>query len=171
MIPDVCELMRRDHDDLDRGLIAMADPTTPIEEMSSLVDILKLALAVHVAAEAKVFESLVAALPGPLPLRLVDAQTRDDHARQTQALDALALARPGSDAWFACALELRVLVLEHTQRVELIRWVLQDHVPLGMHRKLASDYATERMRVLARTSPVTLAREHLESRLAAAGSA
>lgn len=161
MIPDVCALMRRDHDDLDRGLAAMVDPMTPIDELSALTDIVRLALAVHIAAETKVFQSLVIALPEPLPLRLVHAQTRDDHTRQTHALDALALTRPGSDAWFARALELRVLVLDHTQRAELIRWALQDHVPASMHRALASDYATERMRVLARTSPVLLAREQL----------
>lgn len=164
MIPDVCALMRRDHDDLDRGLVAMVDPMTPIDELMTLLDVMKLALAVHVAAEVKVFQSLLAAVPGLLPVRLVDTQSRDDHTRQHQVLDSLARTRAGSDAWYSRALELRVLVMDHAERADLARWALHDHVPPPLRRRLASDYATERLRVLARTSPVMLAREQLALR-------
>ena len=157
MIPDVYALVRRDHDDLDRGLAAMVDPMTPAHELGTLLDVVKLALAVHVAAETSVFRPLLAT-PS---LQRVAAEARHEHARQQAALDLLALARPASDTWYARALELRVLVLDHAQQAELVRWVLQDHVPAPVLRRLAADYATERMRVLARTSPLLLARERL----------
>jgi hypothetical protein len=84
-----------------------------------------------------------------------------EHVAQQVAVDALAATRPGSDNWYARALELRVLVLDHATRAELARWTLQDHVPTALHHTLAHDYATERMRVLARTSPIALARATL----------
>jgi hypothetical protein len=161
MIPDVCALVRRDHDDLDRALGAMVDPTTPIGELPALLDVLKLALAVHVAAEGKVFETLLEALHGPEALRMIIEQTRSAHFDQSAALDGLAAARPGSATWYTRALELRVLILDHAERAELARWTLQDHVPLPLHRALARDYATERMRVLARASPIAVARAQL----------
>jgi hypothetical protein len=56
-----------------------------------------------------------------------------------------------------------VLLLDHASRAELARWTLHDHVPLPLHRALAADYATERMRILARTSPIALARARLDA--------
>jgi hypothetical protein len=161
VVPDLCALVRRDHDDLDRALAAMVDAATPVDELAPLLDVFELALAVHVAAEAKVFDTLVAAVPAPPILQLVAAQARDDHAAQQLAADALHAARPGSDDWYARALDLRVLVVEQATRGDLERWTLQDHVPLALGRALAREYATERMRMLARSSPALLARARL----------
>ena len=161
MIPDVCGLVRRDHDDIDRALAAMVDPRTPVDELVMLLDVLRLALAVHVTAEARVFRTLLEKVPAPAALGLIVMHARDEHARQHDALDELGAVRVGGDAWYGLALELRVLVLDHASRAELIRWTLQDHVPLTSHRALAREYAIERMRVLARTSPVALARAQL----------
>lgn len=161
MSPDVCALVRRDHDDLDRALAALVDPATRVDELVALLDVLRLALAVHVTAEAKIFDTLLEIVSGPEALRLICTQSRVEHGAQHAALDALAAARPASDTWFARALELRVLVLDHAARADLARWTLQDHVPTQLQRTLARDYATERMRVLARTSPVAVAREQL----------
>jgi hypothetical protein len=160
MVPDVYGLVRRDHDDLDRALVVMADPTTATDELAPLLDIFRLALSVHVAAEAKVFATLLEAVARPDALRRVVAEAREEHAEQHRLVDALGAARPGSERWYALVLELRVLVLDHATRAELARWTLQDLEPL-VHRRLAHDYATERMRVLARTSPMALARAAL----------
>jgi hypothetical protein len=163
MPSDLCGLVRRDHDDLDRALSAMVDTTTKGDELPTLLDIFQLALAVHAAAEAKVLGALLAHSASPAILRLIAAQARDEHAAQQAAAAALASIRPGSDDWFARALELRVHVIDHAARAEMARWTLHDHFPLDVHRELASQYATERLIVLSRTSPLAVA----EARLAA----
>jgi hypothetical protein len=158
MRPDLCALVRADHDDLDRALVAMAEPTTSHRELDSLLEIFRLALAVHVTAEARVLDALRGRLRPPRALALVIAQVREEHALEQDAADALLLVPPGSGAWYERVLELRALVIDHSSRAELLRWTLEDHVPVSLYRELASSYATERMRVLATTSPITAAR-------------
>jgi hypothetical protein len=158
MGPDVCGLVRRDHDDLDRALAAMVDPRTSPKELSNLLEVLRLALAVHSAAESKILDTLLARVSGPRTLSILALQTRIEHVSQRAAADALLGARPGSIGWYDGALELRVTVMDHAARAEQTRWTLEDHVPLAIQHALASEYATERMRVLASTSPLVVAR-------------
>ncbi len=155
MTLDVCALVRRDHDDLDRALSAMVDPATRPNELSDLLDVFRLALAVHTAAEARVLDLLV---EGERDLAGLAAGARVDHCTQRAAADALVSVRPASLRWYDGALELRVLVLDHAARAERLRWTLEDRVPFRLQRQLAAEYATERLRVLASTAPLMLAR-------------
>jgi hypothetical protein len=75
--------------------------------------------------------------------------------------DALCRLRPGTEPWLASVLELRVAVLDHASRAELVRWTLDEHLTRGRTKMLAADYATERFRTLGETSPVALAHEAL----------
>jgi hypothetical protein len=154
---DVCALVRRDHEDMDRAFAAMVDPVTPPNELSNLLDVMRLALAVHTAAEAKVLELLLARMTLPRTLGMLVTQTRLEHVAQRAGVDALTRIRPASLAWYEYALELRVLVLDHSGRADQLRWTLEDHVPHDLQRRLGSEYATERMRVLASTSPMIVA--------------
>ncbi len=154
---DVCGLVRRDHDDLDRALGAMVDPRTSPKELATLLDVFRLALAVHTAAEAKVLDALLARVTGPRTLNMLALQTRVEHVAQRAAAEALVGIRPASIGWYDSALELRVTVMDHAVRAEQTRWTLEDHVPHDIQRVLAAEYATERMRVLASTSPIALA--------------
>jgi hypothetical protein len=153
---DVCALVRRDHDDLDRGLAAMVDAATPPDELTSLLDVFRLALAVHTAAEARVFELLLGRVSSR-SLTSAVSQARREHVAQRAAAEALVQVRPGSISWYEHALDLRVAVVEHAGRAEQLRWTFDDHVPLDVLRALASEYATERLRVLSSTSPLRLA--------------
>lgn len=161
MVPDLYALVRRDHDDLDQGLAAMLDTRTPIDDLPVLLDLFKLALAVHFTAEANVLGSMVVRSMAPATLRALADDSQREHAAQQRATDALAAQRPGTDAWYGLALELRVLVADHASRAELSRWAWLELLPGPVCRALASGYATERLRVLARTSPVALARAQL----------
>jgi hypothetical protein len=152
---DVCALVRRDHDDLDRALGAMVDPATAPKELTNLLEVFRLALAVHTASEAKVLDLLVDADRG---LGVLATAIRIEHTTQRATADALVSIRPASLGWYDCALELRVLVLDHAARSEQLRWTLEDHVSYRVQRQLAAEYATERMRVLASTSPLILAK-------------
>jgi hypothetical protein len=159
---DVCVLMRRDHDDIDRAFSAMIDPATPPKELSNLLEVVRLALAVHSAAEAKVLDLLLANFEGPRSLPSLAGQSRLEHIAQRAATDALVRLRPGSIGWYEHTIELRVLVLEHAVRVDMWRWSLLEKVSPELSRVLVSEYATERLRVLASTSPLAIAqqREH-----------
>lgn len=151
---DLCDLVRDDHLDLDRALLAMLEPATPNAELVNLLEVFRLALAVHIAAEAKVLDSLKSRLGLPAALSMVIAQVKCEHIAQQTAAEALQWTTPGTGAWYSRVLEMRVLVLDHGARAELLRWSLNDHVPAPLRRDLASAYATERMRVLASTSPI-----------------
>lgn len=157
MTLDVCALVRRDHEDLDRALAAMVDPLTPPTELSNLLDVFRLALAVHAAAEAKVIDGLLARARAPRTLGILAMQTRVEHGAQRAAAESLGLARPASIAWYEQALELRVLVLDHASRGLESRCVLEDYLPPELRHSLAGEYATQRMRVLASTSPLATA--------------
>jgi hypothetical protein len=149
--------VRRDHDDIDRAFAAMVDPATPPKELSNLLEVLQLALAVHTAAEAKVMELLLARSQGPRTLSMLVTQTRLEHVAQRAGVESLTRIRPASIAWYEYALELRVLVLDHAGRAEQLRWTFEDHVPFHLQRLLGSEYATERLRVLGTTSPLATA--------------
>ncbi len=132
----------------------MVNPATPPKELINLLEIFRLALAVHTATETRILAGLVKRVTGPRTLQLIAEQCRIEHLEQRTAADAMTMIRPGSIAWYESALELRVTVLDHTTRGEYAKWTLQDHVPLHLQHSLAGEYATERMRVLASTSPI-----------------
>jgi hypothetical protein len=154
---ELSALVRRDHEDLDRGLAAMVDPTCSPNELANLLEVFRLALAVHTAAETKVFDSLLEIEGSPRTLSMIASHARDEHMRQRSVTEGLMRLRPGSLGWYEQALELRVEMLDHSGRAEQLRWTLQEHLSSAHQRKLAGEYATERMRVLASTSPHRLA--------------
>lgn len=157
MTLDVWGLVRSDHEDLDRALTAMVDPATRPKELANLLEVFRLALAVHTAAEAAVLDLLLSRVRAPRTLGMLATQTRVEHVAQRMAAETLLGVRPASLDWYHHALELRVLVVDHAFRANHTRWTLLDHVPADVRRTLASEYATERMRVLASTSPLLLA--------------
>src|SRR6476469_5006963 len=160
---DLCALVRRDHDDLDRALAAMVNPSTTPKELGNLLEIFRLGLAVHIATETRVIETMLQRVSGPRTLRLIADQCRQEHVEQRAAADALTVLRPASIAWYEAALEMRVHLLDHTARSDYARFTLDDHVPLDVQHGMAKEYAVERMRVLASTSPIHEAQRRLAS--------
>jgi hypothetical protein len=158
-VVDLCTLARRDHDELDRALLAMLDPRSAPRDQSNLLEVFRLALAVHLVAESRVLGTLVSLVRPPTALRLQIAQLRTDHIGQQLSAERLAAIEPGSDDWYSSALELRVMVLDHAKREDYLRAAIDDHVPTALNRGLVAEYATERMRVLTDTSPVGLAQQ------------
>lgn len=155
---DLCSLARRDHDELDLTLSAMVSPQTPVRELTTLLDMFRLGLAIHIVAEARVHGTLVAIVRPPQELRVQMASLRHEHAGQQLAAERMIELEPGCDDWYCAALELRVLLLDHARRQDYLRTPLDEYVPAGMNRGLVAQYATERMKLLASTSPLALAR-------------
>ena len=124
----------------------MLAPETPPREVSNLLDIFRMCLAVHLIAESRVFEMVVSIVRPPQALRLQIAQLRSEHIAQQRTSELLATLQPGTDDWSTVALELRVLLLDHAKREDYLRSTLDDHVPSGLSRGIAAQYATERRR-------------------------
>lgn len=155
MAVDLCDLLRNDHEDLDRALGAMIDPITTTRELVSLLEVVQLGLAVHSAAEARVLEMMLAQAVIPRTLGMLASQVQTEHAAQRAAAAALIRIRPGSIGWYTHVQGLRRLVEDHATRAD---W---QHIPLNLQRVLAAEYATERMRVLGTTAPMVIA-DHRE---------
>jgi hypothetical protein len=158
MGPDVCTLVARDHDEIDRAFALLVEPATPPRELQDVLDVVKLATCVHAAAEARILQLLVARTPSLRVLSMIATQTRAEHVSITNALDALGRLRPASLAWYEHAIELRAVVLAHACRCEQLRWTLRDHAPADLPDLLASEYATQRMLVLSSSAPDLVAR-------------
>jgi hypothetical protein len=157
IVVDLYELARRDHEDLDRALDAMVAHDTPPREQLNLLDVFRLCLAVHLVAESRVFGTLLSLIRPPAALRGQIAQLRAEHEVQQRVAERLASIEPGTDDWYSVALELRVLVLDHAKREDYLRDLFDDYIPPAVARAIASQYATERMKLLGTTSPLMLA--------------
>jgi len=159
---DVSALMKRDHEDIDRAFAAMLDPVTAPNEMIWLLECVRLAMAVHSAAELQVMDSLARRRGGPPILELLATQSRQEHAAQRAAVEDLASVRPATIRWYDKVFDVRVHLAEHAGRADHLQWTLLDHVSADLRAAMAAEYATERMRVLASTSPHAIARRREE---------
>lgn len=159
MSTQFCSLVRRDHDELDRVLVAMLVTATPVSELAPLLRHLQRELAIHASAEARVFDRLLTGQCPPVLQQLI-AQAREEHRAQEEAALALAELRPGSEAWYDSVLDLRINILDHASRADLRRWSINDHVPVAQRQvlALALAFATERRRLRARAATVVGAR-------------
>ncbi len=155
---DLCGLVRRDHEDLDRALLAMVEPHTSREALLGLLDGARLSLTSHIEAETEVMQVFVARSPSRARVRAFVTEIAAQHRAQHAALDAIRDAAPGSTGWYFRVLELRVLVLDHTSREPFMRTALSDHISIDENRQLARDYASARLRMLALMYPFELAR-------------
>jgi hypothetical protein len=156
---DLFALIRRDHHDLDLALAAMVNPKTPIHELETLVEVFQLALAVHVAAELRIASAMLSCADPPLNVRAMLLQSRKEHIDQNAAGEQLARLTAGSTTWYERALELRVSVLDHAWWVDYATPSVSIALPTSAMPDLSARYATERMRVLADTSPLATARK------------
>lgn len=154
----LASLIHRDHEDLDRTLTAMTAPPTSANEAASLLEALRIGMTAHAIAQTMVFRDLLER-SCPQALTAMVRTILDEHREQARALAALANTCPGTNSWNTRASELRVMLLDHSAREELVRISLWDHVPADVQQGLASTYATERLRRMAvadapRTSPL-----------------
>jgi hypothetical protein len=145
---DLGALICRDHDDLDRALVALLRSTTAAEA-EPLLDALRICLGAHTAAQSTVLRDLL----GPVASSRVIAENvrtiLDEHRKQARELAVLGALRVGASEWQDAVLELRIAVLDHKAREEFIAVTLFDHVGPATRRAFARTYATERLRRFA----------------------
>jgi hypothetical protein len=153
MAIDFLGLLRRDHDDLDRGLTELAHPMAHVAEMRTTLDGVRLGLSAHSEAEDIVLYIAFARFRAPPQLQAIVAHGRAAHLAQEGALAALVSSRPGSPVWRDRALHLRELIRCHATHEEThLVPLLREHAPQELHT-LAGRFATERLRQLAMLQP------------------
>ncbi len=151
---DLLVLLQRDHQDLERGLIELAEPGLPVRMVRDTLDGVRLGLTAHAEAEDIV---LHAALPlcSPTPeLTTLIAEVRAAHLAQEAALAALVCAPPGSITWCDRAQRLYRLVRRHAESEEReVLPLLRAWAPEGVYEALAGEFATERLRQVGMLQP------------------
>ena len=149
------DLLRRDHDDLTIALDLMVLPTTPRAMLLDSRDAIRLAFMVHAVAEKRVLTRLTRREPFPIVHDLF-VQSINEHVEQELIIEDLFETEVGTPDWFGLALEMKERLTFHADREELAWGSVRDVVPSRLHKVLAGEYATERMKVLAATNPLAL---------------
>jgi hypothetical protein len=150
---DILTLLRRDHEDLDRGLTALLDSTASIGQIRTALDGVRLGLTAHAEAEDIVFHSSITRCIAARALELVVEEASQAHHLQEVALAALVCAPLGSAAWYDNAAWLRDLVKEHaTYEEEAVLPAIKELAP-EIYPTLAGRFATERLRQLSMLAP------------------
>jgi hypothetical protein len=152
MATDFLTLMRRDHDDLDRGLAALLTPAITTTELRCALDGVRLGLTAHTEAEDIV---LAVALGDRVSSELAALlrEARGAHRGQEGALTSLVCTPPGTPTWRKRAGELRLAVASHAEWEE--HWLVPALQRVAPHAydRLAGAFATERLRQLAMQAP------------------
>jgi hypothetical protein len=152
MAPDFFSLLRRDHDELDRGLAELVDPFVTGADIRSALDGVRLGLTAHAEAEDIVLAVAFDGVAGG-PLEALLREVRAGHLIQENALASLVCTPPGSAMWRQRASELRAAVAEHAVWEE--RWLMPAlrEETAEVYVRLAGAFATERLRQLAMLQP------------------
>jgi hypothetical protein len=169
MATDLLKLLQRDHDEIERGLQELADPSATAAQIRSALDGVRLGLLAHAEAEDIVLERAVAGLAQQGQVAALVERARAAHLEQERALSALVLARPGTPAWRDRAIRLRDMVRAHADIEErLVIPALREAASPDAYARLAGAFATERLRQLTMLLPsAPIAVAHLESQVLA----
>src|SRR5690348_1439135 len=79
MADDVATLIRLDHEDLDRILLAMVEPAASPSECVTFLEALRIGFAAHAGAQASVLRRLLCDAAIPQALRMIISATFDEH--------------------------------------------------------------------------------------------
>lgn len=142
---DILTLLRRDHEDLDKGLVTLLDRSRSIGQIRTALDGVRLGLTAHAEAEDIVFSIA--------RLTEVVAGATEAHRKQEMALAALVCTPLGTKEWYQRGAGLREMVHAHasyeeTSVLPAIRELAPDIYP-----GLAGKFATERLRQLSMLVP------------------
>ncbi|HUJ62629.1 MAG TPA: hemerythrin domain-containing protein [Kofleriaceae bacterium] len=153
MATDFLALLRRDHDDLERALAVLVQPTATFDQIRTALDGIRLGLTAHAEAEDIVLARGFADVSLVRELETLIGASRAGHLAQEGALASLMCAPPATPGWRDRARHLRVLVAEHASWEE--RNVLPTLKALApeAYGLLAGAFATERLRQLAMLQP------------------
>ena len=147
---DILSLLRRDHEDLDKGLATLLDRSKSLGHIRTALDGVRLGLTAHAEAEDIVFSIALERTPR---LHGVVSEAADAHRQQELALASLVVTPTGTREWYTRSAALRGLVKEHARYEEAcVLPAIRDLVP-EIYPGLAGKFATERLRQLSMLVP------------------
>jgi len=153
MATDILALLKRDHEDLARGIDALLDSNATIAEIRTALDGARLGLSAHAEAEEIVFAYAVRQSIEPRALALVVDEASQAHKLQEVALASLVCAPLGTVGWYDSATWLRELVSDHAGYEEKhVLPAIRELAPAA-YSHLAGRFATERLRQLSMMAP------------------
>src|ERR1700690_1329589 len=150
---DIAILLRRDHQELLRGLAALLDART-LPQIRNLLDGVRLGLTAHAEAEDIVLAFVVTRCAHPDVMGAMVGHARDQHLAQQGALVDLVEAMPTSPPWRQRSVRLATLIQVHAAyEDEHVLPTLHDLAEPEAYAGLAGRFATERLLQLSLLPP------------------
>jgi len=142
---DILTLLRRDHDDLDKGLVTLLDRSQSLGQIRTALDGVRLGLTAH--AEA------IRNSPARPALEMVVEEAAHAHRLQEIALAAVVCTPLHTQDWYRRCAALHELVTDHSRYEETsVLSALRALAP-DVYPSLAGKFATERLRQLSMLVP------------------
>jgi hypothetical protein len=150
---DILTLLRRDHDDLDKGLMTLLDRSKSIGQIRTALDGVRLGLTAHAEAEDIVFTHAIRNSPARPALEMVIEEAAHAHRLQEIALAAVVCTPLHTKDWYKRCAALHELVTDHARYEETsVLPAIRELVP-DIYPSLAGKFATERLRQLSMLLP------------------
>jgi hypothetical protein len=157
---DVLALLCRDHTELERVLQVMIAPASPEAELREALEAVHVGLSAHAEAEGVMLRAMLDRSHPPALVYLLCSQVVAAHLAQEGALVSLEASRPGTQQWRDRAAHLRNLIDHHDlHERSCVLPALRDYLPRDIYQRLASSYASARLRALGTVPIPVIVRE------------
>lgn len=145
---DLASLVARDHAQLDRAISRLMEPHVTIADRRSALEAARIGLATHADGEAKVLHAALAHVAAPQDFAGVVAQVLAAHRTQESILRRMDHNAEHVD-WACAAVRLRRSLVTHAAHEQaVVMTALRACLPVLEYQRLASSYASEKMRAL-----------------------
>lgn len=156
-VVDLSLLVARDHDQLDRAIARLVVVGMSPYERKTALESARVGLATHADGEAAVLHAAIEHVVAPQDFAGLVAQVLAAHRTQESILRRMDHHADRGD-WVCCAVRLRRSVRAHAEHEQtIVMGALRRALPALEYQRLASSYASEKIRALSLMSSVTAA--------------
>lgn len=142
-------LLARDHDQLDRAIAFLIEPSATEGDRQSALDAARVSFAAHADAEAAVLYEALTHVASKHDVAGLVAQVLAAHRTQESILRRMDVQAKADD-WMCATIRLRRTLLAHAEHEQAtILRTLRECLPPFEYQRLAGSYATEKMRALS----------------------
>ncbi len=147
-VVDLALLLARDHDQLDRAIAFLMEPTATADDRQSALDAARVSFAAHADAEAAVLYGALSHVATKHEVAGLVAQVLAGHRTQESILRRMDVGARTED-WMCATIRLRRSLLTHAEEEQSVMMrALRDCMPRLEYQRLAAIYATENVRAL-----------------------
>jgi hypothetical protein len=147
-VVDIALLLARDHDQLDRAIAFLMDPSATYDDRASALEAARVSFAAHADADAAVLYRAMSQVASKHELAGLVAQVLAGHRIQESILRRMDVGAR-SEHWMCATVRLRRSLHTHAEDEQSIMMpTLREWVPPLEYQRLSSIYATEKVRAL-----------------------